>query len=159
MADWLLVLTLCVLGFILLLTELLIIPGFGLVGIFGLASLVYGLYIAITRLSPILGIIISLASMAIIIGMIRFFPKTAVWKKLRLERAERGSEGFRAQKGLEGYIGKTGISITPLRPSGTAKIEGDRVDVVTEGIFLPEATRIKVISVQGNRVVVRKENK
>lgn len=157
MAGWLLVLALIVLGFILLLIELLVIPGFGLIGVLGLGALGYGIYVATTQLSPITGIVISMASLAILIGMIRFFPKTAIWKRLRLERTEKKSEGFRAERNLEAYIGKLGVSLTPLRPSGIAKIEGRRIDVVTEGIFLPKDTRIKVVSVEGNRVVVRKE--
>jgi len=158
MAGWLLVLALIVLGFILLLTELLVIPGFGFIGVLGLGALGYGIYIATTRLSPLVGILVSLASLTILIGMIRFFPKTAFWKRLRLERTEEKDKGFQVQANLDTYIGETGVSITPLRPSGIAKIEGKRIDVVTEGIFLPKDARIKVISVEGNRVVVRKES-
>lgn len=158
MADWLLVLTLVVLGFIFLLIELLIIPGFGLVGILGLGALGYGIFVATTRLSLLLGIIISVASLVIVIGVIRLFPRTGIWKRLILDRSEEKAKGFQASaKGLEDYIGKTGVSITPLRPSGTAKIEGRRLDVVTEGTFLPKDIKIKVVSVEGNKVVVRKE--
>ncbi len=156
MADWLLVLALIALGFILLLIELLIIPGFGLVGVLGLGAIGYGIYVATIRLSPIAGIVVSIASLAIVIGMVRFFPKTSIWKRLRLERTAGRKEGFR-MKDLEPYLAKTGVTITPLRPSGVAKIENKRIDVVTEGIFLPKDTKIKVISVKGNRVVVRKE--
>lgn len=156
MPEWLLVLILVVIGFILLLIELLIIPGFGFTGIMGLLSLVVASYTAYTRLNFLTGLITSLGSLIVIILSLKLFPKTGIWKKLRLEKAETKEDGFQAStKDLKALIGKEGISSTPLRPSGTATIDGRRVDVVTEGIFLPQDSKIKVINVEGNRVVVR----
>ena len=158
MAEWLLVLTLIVIGFILLLIELLIIPGFGLTALMGLLSLIVGSYIAYTKLNFLIGLITSLGSLIIIVLSLKLFPKTGIWRKLRLEKAETKKDDFQVSiKDLGALIGKEGISITPLRPSGTATIDGKRIDVVTEGIFLPKDTKIKVISVEGNRVVVREK--
>jgi len=42
-----------------------------------------------------------------------------------------------------------------LRPSGTAVINGKRIDVVTEGPFVERGSPIKVVEVEGARVVVR----
>ncbi|MBI3991210.1 MAG: hypothetical protein HY350_03570, partial [Candidatus Omnitrophica bacterium] len=64
--------------------------------------------------------------------------------------------GSRELKGLQG---KEGVSITTLRPSGTALIEGKRIDVVTNGVFLQKGTTIKVTIVEGSRVVVRPAEK
>ncbi|MDD2497965.1 MAG: NfeD family protein, partial [Desulfitobacteriaceae bacterium] len=46
-------------------------------------------------------------------------------------------------------------TVTPLRPAGTAEIEGDRIDVVTEGGFIPREAQVKVVKVEGTRIVVR----
>jgi membrane-bound serine protease (ClpP class) len=48
-----------------------------------------------------------------------------------------------------------GIAQTNLRPSGTAMINGQRVDVVTEGPMIEQGAAIKVVAVEGMRVVVR----
>ncbi len=158
MPEWLLVLTLIVTGFILLLIELLIIPGFGFAGVMGLLSLVAGSYIAYTKLNLLMGLIVSLGSLIIIIFSLKLFPKTRIWKSLRLDKAETKKDDFQSSsKDLEVLTGKEGISITPLRPTGTAIINGKRVDVVSEGIFITQNTSIKVISVEGNRVVVREK--
>lgn len=155
MPEWLLVLTLIVTGFILLLIELLIIPGFGFTGVIGLLSLVTGSYIAYTKLNLLIGLITSLGSLIIIIFSLKLFPKTRVWKSLRLDKIEAKKDDFQSSsKELEALTGKEGISITPLRPTGTATINGKRVDVISEGIFIPQNTNIKVINVNGNRVVV-----
>ncbi len=157
MPEWLLVLILIAVGFILLLIELLIIPGFGFTGLMGLLSLVVGSYIAYTKLNFLIGLITSLGSLVILILCLKLFPKTGLWKKLRLEKTESKKNGFHSSaKDSNTLIGKEGVSLTPLRPTGIAVVGGRRIDVVTEGIFLPKDTKIKVINVEGNRIVVRK---
>jgi len=55
---------------------------------------------------------------------------------------------------LEAYLGMTGVTTSPLRPSGTAEINDFRVDVVTRGEFVDKGTLIEVIAVTGNQVIV-----
>lgn len=50
---------------------------------------------------------------------------------------------------------KQGIALSQLRPAGTADFSGERLDVVTEGAFVTSGSRIKVIAVEGTRVIVR----
>jgi membrane-bound serine protease (ClpP class) len=52
-------------------------------------------------------------------------------------------------------LDKTGTALTTLRPSGTALIDGRRVDVVTEGSMIERGTPIRVVAIEGLRVVVR----
>jgi membrane-bound ClpP family serine protease len=59
-----------------------------------------------------------------------------------------------AQDQFVALVGRTGTAATVLRPTGTMAIEGERVDVVTEGEYLEEGAAIRVLYVQGNRVVV-----
>lgn len=159
MESWLAVLLLMLLGFILLLIELFVIPGFGLCGISGLASLGYACYLAFEKFeSPWPGWGALLGTIAILIVFIVFLPRTRACKRLRLNAKQESQEGFQVHfPALEELVGKSGDTLTMLRPAGAAKIEGKRVDVVTEGTFLPKNTRVKVVRVKGNRVVVRKE--
>jgi membrane-bound serine protease (ClpP class) len=53
-------------------------------------------------------------------------------------------------------VGLEGEALTPLHPSGIARLNKKRQDVVTRGEMLDKGTRIKVIEVSGNRVVVKK---
>jgi membrane-bound serine protease (ClpP class) len=48
-----------------------------------------------------------------------------------------------------------GTAVTQLRPSGVATINGQRVDVVTEGGLIERGTPVKVVAVEGSRIVVR----
>lgn len=58
-------------------------------------------------------------------------------------------------KKIEGLDGKEGVTLTPLRPAGMALIDGQRVDVVARGTFVPKDTRVRVVETTGNWVVVR----
>ena len=50
---------------------------------------------------------------------------------------------------------RTGVAITQLRPTGAAFINGKRVEVMTEGALIDQGASIKVVAVEGARVVVR----
>jgi membrane-bound serine protease (ClpP class) len=52
-------------------------------------------------------------------------------------------------------VGQEGTALTVLRPAGKAKIHGRTIDVVSEGPYIPAESRLEVIEVSGNRVVVR----
>lgn len=53
------------------------------------------------------------------------------------------------------FSGKMGITKSPLRPAGIATIEGIRLDVVSQGGFIPAKTEIEVVKVEGRRIVVK----
>lgn len=153
MPDLLLVFTLVLLGFVLLALEVFVIPGFGLLGILGLLCLAGASYLSYIKLSPLMGIIVSVVSIAAIILLIRIFPKTAFWKKMRLTKTTAGYSATR--EGLQDLIGKEGVTLTSLRPVGTAIIDNKRVDVVAEMGMVDKDKKIVVVKVEGNRVVVR----
>ena len=52
-------------------------------------------------------------------------------------------------------LGAVGISMTVLRPAGTVRFADEFVDVVTDGSYIPAGTRVQVIEVEGNRIVVK----
>ena len=54
--------------------------------------------------------------------------------------------------------GATGVALSDLRPGGIAEIDGDRIDVVTSGEFLPAGERIEVVRDERYRRVVRKRS-
>ena len=55
---------------------------------------------------------------------------------------------------LLALVGRVGQAASPLRPGGVVEIDGERLDVVTEGEFLESGTMVRVLYVQGNRIVV-----
>jgi membrane-bound serine protease (ClpP class) len=79
-----------------------------------------------------------------------WFPKSAMGQKLASSSAV-GDLGI----DLSQLLNQTGSAYTDLRPSGKAVIGDDRVDVVTEGAFIEKDHPVRVVAVEGKRVVVR----
>lgn len=142
------------LGFILLLIELLT-PGFGLTGMAGILFLIIGCYTAYLKLNIFWGILTSILSIAAVIGFFKIFSKSPIWKKIRLNTREEKKEGFTSAADLSYLVNKSGVSLTALRPSGTALIEGKRIDVIAESMFIERGRKIKVIGTEGSKVIVK----
>jgi membrane-bound serine protease (ClpP class) len=153
-------------GIILLGIEAFVIPGFGVVGILGIILMIYAMFTMLLPAVPSATDINSALwglSIAVIGGvfglglMIKRMLRSKAWKKISLGTSETKKEGYSGSLGLEDHVGKTGISITMLRPAGTALIEGKRMDVVTTGDFIEKDTEIVIQSIDGNRIVVDKK--
>jgi len=89
----------------------------------------------------------------LVIGVLcwlKFFPESRI-ARLFISRSAVGELGVSKPE----LVNCTGVTITQLRPSGTAFINGKRVDVVTEGALIEQGASIKVVPVEGLRVVVR----
>lgn len=140
-------------GFILLLVEMFT-PGFSIPGISGILLLVLGCYKAFA-ISPFWGIFISASSLLLVIGFFKLFNRSPLWKKIRLESKETKAQGFTSGLDLSALLDKSGVSAGPLRPSGIAFIDGRRIDVLAESVFIDKDKKVKVVKVEGNKVIVR----
>ena len=151
------IISLFVLGFFLIFIEVVIIPGFGFAGILGTISLFSACYIAFTSLSPILGALVTIASLFMFFALFKLLPKTSFWQKTRLSLTQNKKLGYQVSnpklKKLEGKPGKT---LTILRPSGTALIEGKHYDVIADCEFIEKDQKIKVTLVERNKITVIK---
>lgn len=156
MPEEIIIFALILLGFIFLLLELFVIPGFGFLGILGLFCLGGACYLACVKLSLLAGIFVSVFSLILIVVTIKTFFRSGFWRRLCLEKRISKEAGYSAVRdGLTELAGKAGITLTVLRPVGTAQIEGVRVDVVTEMGMIARGKKIEVVKVEGNRVVVK----
>lgn len=155
MSEALKIIILISLGFILLLIEVFT-PGFSIPGMTGVALLVIGCYKAFA-LSPFWGIFISVSSLLLVLGFFKLFSQSPIWKKIRLESRETKEKGFTSGADLSGLLNKSGVTVGPLRPSGIALIDGKRIDVLAESLFIDKDKKVKVVKVEGNKVIVREE--
>lgn len=159
-------------GVSLLAVEVFLLPGFGVTGLLGFIAIIVALVLAMTERwpggpvlptwpqlqLPLLKLGIGLAGAtvgAMIVG--RYLPKSSLFKKLELAAATSAAEGYTASAGeARSLLGATGVAETMLRPSGKGRF-GDRlVDVVTEGDWIEKGEPIKIVLVEGSRVVVRR---
>jgi membrane-bound serine protease (ClpP class) len=133
------------------------IPG-GVVGTMGGLAIVAAVILGF-REGSALGTVLLVAGVilvpACLVGAMQLAPKLPFSKKLFLQESLDADKGYVAQKeGLGELVGREGVATTDLRPSGMAEIDGSRTDVVTGGEMIEKGTQIKVVHVEGNRVVV-----
>ncbi|NLB73196.1 MAG: nodulation protein NfeD [Firmicutes bacterium] len=151
------VIGLFILGFVLLLIEVFLIPGFGITGIGGIISIFASLVLSFKNIREA-SFAISFAmvvSFLVVVVMAKRFGKSKALGRLVLKTAEHTHDGYVATPLRQDYVGKTGYTLTFMRPSGTVMIEDERIDAVTEGDFLREGCKVEVIKVEGPRLVVR----
>jgi len=151
---------LIVAGVLLLAAEVLVIPGFGVAGVLGIAAVV----VAVVRIFQ--------GSAATVLGYSALFGGVLVAALLWVLPNSRIAAAFRLTTRItnpsspvtagvpgnadRGYLaGREGIALSDLRPAGVARFDQERVDVVSEGDFIPAGSTLTVLHVEGMRVTVR----
>jgi membrane-bound ClpP family serine protease len=155
MKDPNLLLLLLVSGVLLLCIEVFV-PG-GVLGIAGTVLIIWAVVEGYRTLGPEQGTYLMIGVM-VFFGIalylwVRFFPRSPFGRWMSLGATAKGYRA--AEDDLEELMGREGVARSPLRPSGVAEIDGRRVDVVTEGGMISRGAQVKVIEIEGNRVVVR----
>ncbi|KAF0152484.1 MAG: YqeZ [Ignavibacteria bacterium] len=157
-----------VIGVILLIVEIFVFPGFGIAGFAGVVLMILGLFFGlisdldIASSSSISIAIVQIAGSFIMTGIFLYFlwkylPKSVVFNKLVLQDNISAKSGYAANTQFEQLVGTSGITMTDLRPSGTAILNGLRVDVISDGDFIQKGSNVTVIRVEGSKVVVEKK--
>lgn len=95
------------------------------------------------------------APLALGLGM-KLFPKTPMGKRMVSSGLSFESQAATDERDL-GILGHGGEVLSPLRPAGLARIDGRRVDVVSRGELIDVGESIRVVSIEGNRVVVARQ--
>jgi membrane-bound serine protease (ClpP class) len=153
-------------GLILLAIEVFVTPGFGVTGVLGLTALIGGLGLSLVGAGATWVVVITavgqvaaslLLAFAVSLVLLRFLPRLPFGRRLILETELTAHEGFASAPETDrAWLGKRGTAASPLRPAGIADIEGERVDVVSDGEFIEAGEPLTVIRVDGNRIVVRR---
>ena len=150
------VIALAVLGVLGILLELHVFPGHGLSGALGLLALAAAVFLAFGAAFSVVAIqAISIAivlSVVLFAVFVRMAPQSAYFRRITFTNVQ-GPE-FVANRDFQGLVGHMGVATSYLRPAGVAHVDGERVDVLTEGDFLPAGSAIRVSRVQGSRVFV-----
>jgi membrane-bound serine protease (ClpP class) len=160
-----------VIGVILIIIEIFVIPGFGLVGAAGVTAVIFSLGAALIgnvglnfpELYLISKAIWTLAitlilTILLISSLARYLPENRVFSKLVLSASTDTASGYMSYTAHDELVGQAGTALNALRPSGTVLIDGKRVDVVSDGDFIDKGQDVKVVQVLGSKVIVSKYN-
>lgn len=153
-------------GLGLLALEIFVIPGFGVAGVVGIIAVAAGLTLGLVghgaSVRAVAGaggrVTISMfAALAASVVLLRYLPRFPVGRRLMLETELATGSGYASAPERDvAWLGRVGRTTSPLRPAGIADIDGERVDVVSEGEMIEADTAIVVSRVDGNRIVVRR---
>ncbi|MCS7054128.1 MAG: nodulation protein NfeD [Ignavibacterium sp.] len=152
-------------GVVLILLEIFLIPGFGIAGISGIVLIFLSIFLSLIGSEQFLTFdaislaIIQLAfavvaALVLLFLLAKYLPKSELFNRLVLSEAEKAEEGYVSVSEEQSLLGKIGVTVSILRPVGIAEIDGKRVEVVSDGEFIQPGTKIKVIKVEGMKVVV-----
>lgn len=144
-------------GGILLIIIEIFFPGFGIFGILGIAAIIGSMVLAsYSTVNILLSILIAVVITAIFsVFFFKYFGYKGPLKKMVLTYSTSSNEGYLSNVTREELVGKIGYAQTVLRPSGTAIFDDERLDVVSEGGFIGQGNKVKIVSTQGSRIVVR----
>ncbi len=175
-------LVLFAIGLLLLLLELLVIPGFGIAGVSGIVLILAAVFFSMVRHAPAaptfrlpaiqmqqaanqLGLALA---MALGMGMVaaRFLPRTRSFQHLVLSAALTGGGGDAPTPGSGNSnasattpaVGTTGTALTPLHPAGFASVANHRLNVVARGDFIETGEPLIIAEIHGNRIVVDRQH-
>ena len=146
-----------VIGLFLLLAEIFFIPGFGLAGIGGIAAVLASIFLTFGNIVQATYSILIALGLSVIgfFLLIKYIPSTRTWRKFVLSTEQKKELGYTVgTKDLKRLTGKEGIAITPLRPSGIVEVNGKKLNALTRGEYADSNAKIKIISVEGNKIVV-----
>ncbi len=159
-------------GVALLLVELFVIPGFGIAGILGILCILAAAVLLLLAGDPLeldfdnpflrgamIEVLGSAVGAVVVLGLLaRFLPKEASRSGLVLGGRLAAGGGFAARdaSSVEALLGAEGEALTPLRPSGKARLQNQRIEVQSEGDFIAAGERVRVVAAAPGKIIVRR---
>ena len=152
-----LIIALVVVGFLLIAAEVFL-PGL-ILGTIGFLCLVAAVAVVFLHYGTSAGLLAAFVVGGLtLVGFVLWlflFPRTFIGRRLMLQTRQPSDPTAAGHRTL---VGETGEALTPLRPSGTARLGGKRVDVTAVGDFLEQGAAIVVVAADGLRVAVRRKD-
>ncbi len=144
-------------GLALIAVEVYLVPGLGAVGIAGGVAMVAGVIYAFVIAGPVGGVVAALGALGAGAGLFYFLWQSGAWDRFVLAADLRRDPGddAREQDTRSRYLGRTAVAVTPLRPTGVVEIDGERVEVQTEGEFIAVGSAVRVVAMDRRRFFVR----
>ncbi|MFD1412811.1 NfeD family protein [Oceanobacillus jeddahense] len=130
----------------------------GILGVLGIAAVIGSLFMSgydMVHMSMSIGIAFLIAVILAIILFRRIGLNKGIFRHIVLRDSIATEDGYVSSVNRLELVGLEGNSLTPLRPSGLAELNNETIDVVSDGTFVDRGKKVKVIRVEGVRVVVR----
>jgi membrane-bound ClpP family serine protease len=152
MLEWVVVGSMILIGLVLIVIEIIFIPGTTVVGILGLIFLIVGISLSFSYYGQQVGWA-TLGGTTVVSGFLLYYAfKANVWGAFSLKSTNQGKVN---EGGLDGLaVGQEGRTLSSLRPSGKAEVGEKMYEVKTLGEFVETGTRIRIIQIMSNQIIV-----
>lgn len=149
--TWVIILIL--LGLLLLLVEILLLPGINVAGVAGLILMAVGVYFAYDRLGTASGHIALAIAAVLSVVMLVFVLRAGTWKRVTLNESIDSKAGVDYNQLVK--VGDEGKTISRLAPMGKAVINNQTVEVAAQGELIDPHVAIVVVKVEENKIIVK----
>lgn len=134
-----------------LLVAEIFIPSFGMTGLLGIVSIVAAIVLTAETLGQ--GIVMFLVILVIVLVLMFFAYRIVASRRSPLILKDSVKE--EDAEDLQYYLGKEGVALSILRPAGKGDFDGVRLDVLTEGGFIPKGSDIVITNIEGKKIFVK----
>lgn len=147
---------LIVVGLLLLLVETLLLPGFAVTGILGIACMGGACWLAFTTYGTTAGVIVTVICILLAAGLIVWVMRSSTWKKATLNTKIDAKVDVNADRaGIA--VGTRGTAITRLAPMGMVRFEdGSKAEVSSASGFVDQGSEVEVSSIEGEKIFIKK---
>lgn len=152
MTVWIAITLLLAFGLLLMIAEIIFIPGTTIFGIFGLIAALLGLYLCFRNLGYQTGMAVTVAFALVTLLSVYLSFKSEVWQRFALTQTI--SSRVNDEHKFLLRVGDQGKTLSALRPSGKAVFQGGEIEVQSLGNFIDVGCQIKVASIVANQVYV-----
>ncbi|MDN3202722.1 NfeD family protein [Algoriphagus sp. C2-7] len=145
--------TLLLIGLVLMLVEVLFVPGTTFVGIFGLVISIAGLVFAFANFETSTAWTITAIAVIANLAAIVYGFRSGVWNRFSLKTSLKGGAFDGRLEGL--YLGMPGKAISDLKPIGKAMFGENIYEVKSKGSFISVGSEIEIIKIENNTILVK----
>ncbi|MEQ8925223.1 MAG: NfeD family protein [Fulvivirga sp.] len=156
MGDWVTVIALVVAGILLLIAEVLFVPGTTVVGILGVACAIFGIYLSFEYFGTTTATWFTVGSTIGFAIALYYSFKSRTWERFSLKDTNSGKVNENLTSLLE--VGLEGMAISSLKPVGKAEINDVVYEVKTLGEYVDSGQRLKIIKIDKNNITVEPIN-
>jgi membrane-bound ClpP family serine protease len=149
--EWLSLILLLLAGIVLIVIEIIFIPGTTILGIIGVALVVFGVIIGYSKFGPQAGTIVLISTVAVggTVTVLSF--RSGIWKKFALNSINKSK--FNEDIKIEHLLGAEGVTLSACRPFGKAEIYEATYEVTTLGMYLTAGEKVRVTKVDKNHKI------
>lgn len=145
--------SLLIIGLILLLIEIIFIPGTTVVGIIGLAVSAAGVVYAFVAFDSSVALWITAVAVVLNLGSVWYGFSSGVWKRFSLKTSMEGGAFDGRTDGVS--IGMNGRAVSDIKPFGKAAFGDMVLEVKSEDGFIEVGREVSVIKIENNKILVK----